>query len=119
MTEQEQPAPDELASSGRALWTAIAGPYELEQHELSILLSACRIVDKLDRLEEELSTADSLVVEARTGPVAHPALVESRQQSLTLSRLVAALRVPLGEEDERRPQRRGGARKPYVIRPVS
>jgi hypothetical protein len=33
--------------------------------------------------------------------VAHPALTESRQQSLTLARLLASLRLPAGEEGGR------------------
>ena len=38
--------------------------------------------------------------------MAHPALTESRQQSITLTRLIASLRLP-SDEDDVRPQRRG------------
>jgi len=39
-------------------------------------------------------------------------LTESRQQSLTLARLLASLRLPSGEE-EGRPQHRGAVRGTY------
>ena len=47
--------------------------------------------------------------------------VEARQLRISLARLVGALRLPAGDEDDqpagRRPQRRGGARGVYA--PVS
>jgi hypothetical protein len=51
----------------------------------------------------------------------HAALVELRQQRIVLARLVVALRVPLGDQDEEsapaRLQRRG-ARGVYQLRGV-
>ncbi|MFC5208610.1 hypothetical protein ACFPM0_18860 [Pseudonocardia sulfidoxydans] len=41
----------------------------------------------------------------------HPAVIEARQQRLTLARLVASLRVP--DDGDVRPQRRGAARGFY------
>ena len=50
---------------------------------------------------------DGAVLDSAAGPRAHPALIELRQCSITLSRLVTALRVPLGDaEDGDRPQLR-------------
>lgn len=104
--------PGGLAGSGAALWRSITADYELERHEEAVLLQACRTVDVLDRLAAELAGAGSLVTEGRKGdPVAHPAAVEQRQQSLALARLLASLRIPTGDEAER-PQRRGAARGP-------
>lgn len=111
-----QPAPPGLDDAGVRLWEAICGPYELDEHELVQLHAACRTADLLDRLSAEIDGAGSLVAEGKKGdPVAHPAAVEHRQQSITLSRLLAALRLPAGEESDR-PQRRGGARAPYSRR---
>ncbi len=49
----------------------------------------------------------------------HPAVRESRQQQIVLARLLAALRLPAGDEADpapaRRPQRRSGARGVYPI----
>lgn len=36
-----------------------------------------------------------------------------------LSRLLASLRMPSGEAESRRPQRRGASRAPYRARPLS
>ena len=52
------------------------------------------------------------------GPRVHPALVELRQQRIALARLLAALRVPTGE-DTGRAQHRTGVRGVYGIRGVS
>jgi hypothetical protein len=51
--------------------------------------------------------------------IVQPLLVEQRQQSLVLARLLASLRLPSGETAEGdlvRPQRRGAARGSYGIR---
>jgi hypothetical protein len=44
-------------------------------------------------------------------------LVEARQQRIGLARLLAALRLPAGEEeaDDRRPQRQMGVRGVYGV----
>jgi hypothetical protein len=55
----------------------------------------------------------------RDGPVvagrAHPALVELRQQRITLARLIVALRVPLGEQEGRARSQYRGLRGAYAI----
>jgi hypothetical protein len=54
--------------------------------------------------------------------IVQPLLVEQRQQSLVLARLVASLRLPSGETEEGellRPQRRGAARGSYGIRGIA
>ena len=96
-------APSGLKSSGRRLWKATTGPLELDEHERALLLEACRTADQLDALEAEVA-ADGVLVDGKP----HPALVEARQQRITLTRLVAALRLPEDmEHPEVRPQRRG------------
>ena len=47
----------------------------------------------------------------------HPAAVEHRQQAIAYARLAAALRLPAGEDgdEDRRPQRRIGARGVYAM----
>ncbi len=51
----------------------------------------------------------------------HPALTESRQQSITRTHQLAASRLPAGEDGGElpRPQRRGGTRSAYGVRAVS
>jgi len=111
--------PAGLATAGKALWRAVTVEYEIDQHELLLLREACRCADRLDRLAVEAAAGTVTVENHRGDQVAHPAMVEARQQSLTLARLLASLRLPSGEETgERRPQRRGAARGSYGIRGV-
>jgi hypothetical protein len=107
--------PSGLNASGTKLWRAVTDDYELEVHEELLLLEACRCADRLDRLASDSKDASLTVANCRGDQVAHPSLVESRQQAVVLSRLLASLRLPSGEETGR-PQRRGGARASYGIR---
>ncbi len=92
--------------------------FELEQHELVLLREAVRTVDVLDDLTARVA-AEGAVVDSPQGTKAHPALVEARQQRITLARLLAALRLPAGEESEqgsdRGGQRRVGVRGVYGV----
>jgi len=108
--------PAGLSVAGKRLWRSISTEFALEEYEKSVLLQACRCVDRLDFMAKEL-VASTLTVENFKGDeVVHPLIAESRQQSLTLARLLASLRVPMGEtEGDQRPQRRGGARGTYGI----
>jgi len=108
--------PTGLKRRGKLLWTEIAGALdeqglELEEHERSLLLEACRTVDQLDALDAILRRGDLTLPDGRV----NPALVEARQQRITLTRLIASLRLP---EDPAqvgaRPQRRGAARGSYL-----
>lgn len=109
------PAPPKGAGpSGRALWREILSKYDLEQHELAMLREAVRTVDDLDALAATVA-AEGIMAGGRV----HPALVESRQLRISLARLLGALRLPAGDEDDqapgRRPQRRVGARGVYSV----
>lgn len=110
--------PDGLGPAGRRLWLAVTGDYELDVHEQLLLESACRCADTLDRLAVEAADAPLTVENHRGDMVAQPLVVEARQQSLVLARLMASLRLPSGEEDGTRPQRRGAARGSYGVRGV-
>lgn len=91
--------------------------YELDIHEEFLLVEACRCADRLERLAEMSATAPLVVQNSRGDEVMNPSLVEARQQAVTLTRLLASLRLPSGEEAGR-PQRRGAARGAYGVRSV-
>jgi hypothetical protein len=110
--------------SGLALWQEVLDRYELEQHELALLVEMVRTVDTLDRLASVVARDGVMVPVLPAGEKVHPALTEARQLRLALARLSASLRLPAGEEGDqakhlRRPQRRGGARGTYGIRGVA
>lgn len=110
--------PAGLGASGKSLWSSVLDEYELDRHEELVLLQACRCVDRLDELATEAASGPVTVENKRGDLVPHPAITESRQQSLTLARLLASLRLPAGEEAGR-PQRRGGARGSYGVRGIA
>lgn len=102
-------APNGLDIGGKRLWRAVVDQFELAQHESDLLLQACRCRDRLDRLEAAAVGAP-LVVDGK----ANPLLVEARQQSIVLARLLAALRLP-DDPDQVRAPYRTGARGVYTV----
>jgi phage terminase small subunit len=115
--------PDGLSSAAVALWFSVLEDYELEEHERALLAEACRTLTTCDQLAA-LVDVEGLTTKGSQGQtVTHPAVAEARQQRLALARLIAQLRLPEGEEDERpsratsdgRPQRRGGSRGLYAV----
>ena len=107
----EHKTPTTLKAGGKRLWEAITGDFELGQHELSVLLEACRTVDALGALEK-IVRDEGVTHQSPQGVRAHPALVEARQQRVTLAKLVASLRIPLDDAqgEGRLPQQRSGVR---------
>lgn len=115
MSDKPPAPPRGLGTGGRRLWRAVVGEYELDEHERAVLLQASRTTDLCDRLAEAIADADLTASGYQGSVVASPLIVEHRQQSATLSRLIAALRLP-DDEATGRPQRRGGPRRPYRTR---
>ncbi len=120
MTKQQVPkVPPGTRTGGARLWRAVLGDFDLDEHELALLREAVRCVDLCDELDARVKL-DGAVIDSPQGLKAHPAAVEARQQRITLARLLAALRVPLGDENDQtgnaRPQKRTGVRGVYGIR---
>lgn len=103
--------PTGLRAAGRRLWDSVTGAFELEEHEIALLTQAVRTVDLLEQLDAAVRRDGPLGPDGR----AHPAAVEARQQRIALARMLAALRLPSGDEDASRPQRRVGARGVYGV----
>ncbi len=120
-TQHAPPAPPrDLGPDGLRLWQAITAEYDLEEHELLLLVQAARVADVCADLHG-ITSQDGLLVDGRI----HPAAVELRQQRILLARMIVALRVPLGEDGEAAPdgtrtQYRGlrGAYQPRGLRAV-
>jgi hypothetical protein len=93
------------------LWRSVLADFELGEHELVLLRQAVGVADTCDRLKAVVAAEGELTT-SRLGEIkAHPALVELRAQQLLLARLIVALRVPLGDQEDAgslpRSQRRG------------
>lgn len=112
-------APSGLAAKGRKLWREMCALTPLNPAELVMLEEACRIADRLDRLDALLTGHMETWLQLRvndegdqiTVVVSQP-LSEARQQATVMKQLIAALRVP-DEASGKRPQQRGGARGAY------
>ncbi|MGB6164025.1 MAG: hypothetical protein WCF33_00895 [Pseudonocardiaceae bacterium] len=107
----EIPAPRGTGPAGKAIWAAISGSFDLEPHETQVLRQIATVADRIEQLDKAV-VRDGIIVEGRT----HPALVESRLQRVILGRLLSILRLP--DQDDHRPQRRGGFRGTYRLRQV-
>jgi hypothetical protein len=90
--------------------------FGLDPHEELLLIQAVRTADLLDDLAEALDGAELTVMNRWGEPVMNPMITEQRAQAITLARLLAAMRLPSGDEADR-PQRRS-ARGAYGVRGV-
>ena len=97
MAETAPKPPRDLQRSGRALWRAVVTEFDLDEHERQLLHETCRTRDLCDRLQTVLDN-EGVMSESSQGVRVHPAAVELRQQRIVLARLLAALKVPSGEE---------------------
>lgn len=108
-----------FGAAGERLWASVTDGFVLDEHEATLLRSACATADLVDVLDDAVQR-EGAVIDSPQGRKAHPAIVEVRQQRLVLARLLAALRLPQGAEGDvqatARPQRRGGVRGVQVIR---
>jgi hypothetical protein len=103
---------------GRRLWRAIVAGFDLDEHETELLRQACRTVDLLDAFQAVLDR-DGPMADSSQGIRAHPAATEARQQRIVLARLLAALGMPAGvEEDGRNRPTQGKPRGVYGLRAV-
>lgn len=110
--------PRGLRAAGKRLWTDTVDDFELAEHERALLLQACRTADALDDLQKALER-DGVLSESSQGTRVHPALPELRQQRITFARLVAALGLESGVQDEDAPkQQRRATRGTYGIKGV-
>lgn len=107
MSEKRRRAPRNLGAAGQRFWKRVMDDYELSPAEEAVLNEACRIMDLLDRLEDE-AAGQPLTEQSPQGRVVNPILREARMQRQTLDRLVRSLGIPLVEGTSRGTRRSGG-----------
>ena len=103
MTKSDHTRPPGLDTAGTKLWNSVTKDFELEPHELSLLLQAARTADASDALQKVVD-AEGVVNQSSQGLRAHPALVEARAQRALLGRLLKQLGVPVGVGDVDKPK---------------
>jgi hypothetical protein len=74
--------------------------FELSEHEVTLLLEACRVADVCADLQGRVDREGTMTRTRLGEDRANPALVELRQQRILLTRLIVALRVPVGDQDD-------------------
>lgn len=109
---QQGRVPATLGEAGGRIWRSVADEYDLDEHEKALLLEVARTADVLEQLDAVVRADGPIVRDSKGRARTHPAAVEARQTRILLARLVAALRLPSGDDGDR-PQRRGGARGVY------
>src|SRR5687768_13191439 len=113
MTSSIPKAPTGAGAAGRRLWRSILAEFEVAEHEMALLRQAVHVAGLCDSLQVTVDREGVLL-----GGRAHPAAVELRQQRILLARLIVALRVPLGEQEDAQPRRTQyrGVRGVYGLR---
>jgi phage terminase small subunit len=85
-------APSNLGAKAQKFWRDAVATYTFRLDELVNLEQACREIDLIDRLEEQLAKSKSLIVSGSQGQkVAHPHVAEIRQHRNTLATLLKGL----------------------------
>lgn len=114
-------APEGLGHGGRALWDGITDAHELDAVQAAQLTEACRMKDRLDKLDALLSGDVDSWVKVVTNHDGAPISLRidaaaklANETANTMKQLLAALRLP--DAAGERPQRRGprGAQKPSM-----
>lgn len=115
--------PTGLGAGGRALWKAITTDHDLDATQQVTLLEACRLKDRLDKLDAllrgDVDTWATLVHDLRTEDYElkiDQALGAANSAANLMKQLLAALRLP-DASTGKRPQQRGGARGAYSPTP--
>ena len=107
----------EFGPGGQRLWDAITAAHELDAQQEVQLTEACRMKDRLDKLDELLrgDVGAWATIEDFDG---HPsvlvissALDKANTTANVMKQLLAAMRLP--DSTGKRPQQRGGARGSY------
>lgn len=91
---QSQPRPDGLDDRGGRTWDAVTSKYTLRPDELIVLEDACREIDLVDRLDDEIKTVPLIVQGGYEQDVANPLITEIRQHRALVARLFAQLKLP-------------------------
>ncbi len=94
----------------------LSDTFDFDPQEMALLRLVAAQLDRIAELDA-IVTRDGLVIHGTQGERLHPAVTESRQLSLSVARLIATLRLPLGGDEEgpeQLPQRRAAVRGVYL-----
>lgn len=119
-------APSGLGPGGRSLWKGIADEHELDPVQVAQLTEACRMKDRLDKLNDLLRGDAATWAEVELDRGGEPVSLRidgaaklANETANGMKQLLAALRLP--DAQGKRPQYRGprGAQAPTIPGGVS
>jgi len=90
--------PDGLGERGAAFWAHAVEVFEADRHEQELLVQVCRLLDRADELQSEITGHGVVLTTSRGDRRPNPAVAEERQLSLALGRLLAQLEIPAEDE---------------------
>ncbi|GAA1250756.1 hypothetical protein JOF42_002440 [Microbacterium phyllosphaerae] len=94
MDENEDLPPEGLGARGLAFWDALTGPMVFSVAEREYLIEACRTLDRIDDLSEQVTTDGAVIAGSMGQKILHPAIAEVRMLQASFLRLVGALNLP-------------------------
>lgn len=104
MSEEERPPlplpREKLGARGSAFWNDVAGEWELRPDELEILGAACRTLDLIQSMEQELEGQPRTVRGSQGQPVINPLVSELRFYRAALASHLRALRIPEDDAED-------------------
>lgn len=98
------------------LWADTTSDYDLSRHEKVILEGACRELDIVQKLEDELDGANMIVAGSMGQDTANPLLAEVRQHRSSVASLIKLLKLPENEESTGAAERSSSARAAAAAR---
>ncbi len=91
--------PAGLGDAGLAFWRDVHRDWELRADQERLLLAACRTLDEIARLEEALSSSETVVPGSKGQVRAHPLVRELRDHRLAFQRLIGADGIGLTDDE--------------------
>lgn len=102
--------PRDLGADGRRLWASITSGWELADHEVEVLASACRQADRAGEARRLIAAEGITVDSGRAGLKPHPAVAIERNASAAVVSLLRSIGVTPAVEQTRDRGRFGSLR---------
>lgn len=105
-----------VSADARELWDETTKTYELSTHEKFILKGACRALDKISDISEDLEGAELVSKGSMGQDVANPLLGEQRAQQAAFDRAMKQLDLPDADGSSSESPRSTSAREAAAAR---
>lgn len=84
-------APQHLSLPAQRLFKDVSRAFDLQEHEVALLIMACESLDRAEQARQRLSE-DGITVSDRNGkPVAHPCVAMERDSKLVFAKCIKEL----------------------------